>query len=414
MANVFRIPKQSPVIYLAYVNFKKRDADLKRLGVEWVHSMTDEPLRSMLATFIESEQLTVERKRRWWFRDPPKHVIRSFGMGQEEERRYKDATHVITVVAEGHYPHTLGAFAVASGVANAFDGVVVDPHGLPRVLAGTLLKERLSPDGSAAVSKWIVCPFSASDDGLGWMTTTGMGRFGVPNLEMRHIPTGLDDALLSVMNAVAQHVLDAVLAEAPAEIALDEEFTITQSDLARAMGRDTIAAKQTTVRLSFDGVGRNHMEPFIAIGPPMSFKGTLGEWYYAMLDEFLGKPRHPAPLTLAAGDNALERARLRAIAEWPGIRSRFARGLSPSQSLFVKYGFPVSSGKAFLWVGVSKLDAGRITGTLANDGPPDADLKAGTQIVIDEQELSDWVITEGEQRREGGYSIEVLQARQRT
>ncbi|NOU31595.1 MAG: DUF2314 domain-containing protein [Polyangiaceae bacterium] len=411
MANQVRLPRPKDAIYLAYIKLKGKDVDLKRLGTEWVRSMADEPLRSALTAYIASEELTVERKRRWWFRDPPKDILRSFGMGAEEERRYQAASHVVAVIAEGS--RALAAYSVASGIADALDGVVVDPQGLPRVLPQKLLAARISSDESDAVSKWILCPFSTSDDGLGWMTTTGMSRFGLPNLEMRRIPIGLDDALLSVMNAVAQHIVDAAATGShnASDVVLDQDQVITQRDLSRAMGRD-IAAKQTTVRLAFDGIGRDGMAPFVVIEPPASFKGELGEWYYALLSEFLGRPHHPAPLTLPPGDDALERARQRALAEWPEVRDRFARGLSPQQSLFVKHGFAANGVMAFLWVGVTGVDAGRIAGTLANDGPQGSGLNLGMRVTIAEEELGDWMITEGE-RREGGYTIDILQAKQR-
>jgi hypothetical protein len=59
------------------------------------------------------------------------------------------------------------------------------------------------------------------------------------------------------------------------EIVLEEEIVMTSRDLARANDREALDEKQTTVRLTFDGVGREGMAPFILVGPPRSFVSTL-------------------------------------------------------------------------------------------------------------------------------------------
>ncbi|WP_394846757.1 hypothetical protein LZC95_04745 [Pendulispora brunnea] len=54
------------------------------------------------------------------------------------------------------------------------------------------------------------------------------------------------------------------------------------------------------------------MDPFITIGPPASYRGELGQWYYAMLNEFLGRP---AEVPHPARDANVERQE-RSLARW--------------------------------------------------------------------------------------------------
>jgi uncharacterized protein YegJ (DUF2314 family) len=301
---------------------------------------------------------------------------------------------------------------MANGLAARLDGVVLDPHG-PRLLPVASLEEALPADARVIISKHIFCPMSPGDRGA-WMTTVGMRRFGLPNLEMRNFPPNLDE-LLSVMNSVAQRVLREALIQAPetrenlvTEVVLPAEMVITQEDMAAALGEGNASGGKTTVGLSYDGEGRDGMEPFITIGPPASYEGELGEWYYAILSEFLAKPPQAAVVTRAPGDAALERAHARAVSAWPGVRDRFSRGLSPRQKLFVKRGFPVADdGQEFMWVAVTDLQNGEVVGMLANDSAYEKDMRAGKRVRFAEADIFDWMLMDGK-NREGGYSIDAL------
>ncbi|WP_394831574.1 DUF2314 domain-containing protein [Pendulispora rubella] len=305
-----------------------------------------------------------------------------------------------------------GSLAMAKGLAAALDGVILDPQG-PRLLPIRDIEEPLPAGGRAAIAKHIVCPMSDSDDGAMWVTTCGMKRFGLPNLEMRSVPPNLD-SIDVVMNAVAHRVLFGAFKQQHesghtlAEIVIPSEISITQHDMVDAFGGGRAAGGKTRVGLSFDGKGRGAMEPLITIRPPASFTGELGEWYYQMLDEFLEIPPAPAPVVPSSGDDALKRAHERAVREWPDVRERFLRELPPTRKLLVKRGFPKQGGGSeFMWVAVVAVQNGQITGMLANDSAYQNDLRAGKRVTFDEGELFDWMLVDGD-RREGGYSNEAL------
>ena len=50
-------------------------------------------------------------------------------------------------------------------------------------------------------------PFSVGENGLGWITTNGLRKFGLPDLQIRDFPPNLHDNLGWVMNGTARHVL---------------------------------------------------------------------------------------------------------------------------------------------------------------------------------------------------------------
>jgi uncharacterized protein YegJ (DUF2314 family) len=401
----------------AYVKLLPAADDPKRLAVAWVSRRCGDPLRTMLTKFIESDLVIVRAMPKKDGLVPPVDMLRAMRMGQEEERRFEEATHFVLV--EAHFPlrqpplNVFGALAVANALSEAFDGVVIDLQ-LPRLLPIQSQRESFPANGRVVIVNHIVCPMSASDGGALWMTTSGMRRFGLPNFEMRHIPPNLQEVLV-LMNSVAHRVLQEALARTGGDepltaLALPAEIVVTQEDMVAAFGKGEPSAGQTAVRLTFDGKGRGTMEPFITIGPPASYQGELGEWYYTALGELMGKKPQRAPVYRPKGDDALERARLRAVREWPGVKERFSRGLSPQQKLFVKHGFPVDGGGSeFMWVAVVGLQNGQVLGMLANDSSHSDELRAGKRVSFAEDDIFDWMLIDG-QRREGGYSIEALSA----
>ena len=72
-------------------------------------------------------------------------------------------------------------------------------------------------------------PYSSGKDGLSWVTTAGLGKFGLPNLECRDVPPHVTESIAEVMNAIAHQLVARVL-ERPAaderDLVLEDEFTI--------------------------------------------------------------------------------------------------------------------------------------------------------------------------------------------
>jgi hypothetical protein len=287
-----RLPEVIESSYSAYVKLPATHESLKAIAIGWMRSQCDDPFRTTLAEFIVSEQVSVRVVPRGDAPKQPVDILRAMGMGPEEERRFREATHV--VIVDGRSPfrdpplNVFGALATAKGIAASFRGVVLDPQ-MPRLLAiQSLQQPRL--DGRVTAVKHIVCPMAPSLGDVAWMTTVGMRRFGLPNFEMHDVTA----EIMPIMNSIAQRVLDEAFAQARAaraespltEISLPAEILVTWHDTIAAFGEGEVATGKTTVGLSYDGKGRGELEPFIAIGPPASFTGPRSNFPHLMLKEF--------------------------------------------------------------------------------------------------------------------------------
>jgi hypothetical protein len=285
-----RLPEVVESSYRAYVKLPATHPSFKDLATKWVRSHCEEPFQTTLAELIGSEQVRVRAVPRKEVPGQPVDILRAMGMGPEEERRFREATHV--VIVDGEYPFrdlplaVFCALATSNGVAASLRGVVLDPQ-MPRLLPLQSQQHPLPGEGRVMIATHIVCPMLPGDGG--GMRTVGMKRFGLPNFEMHDVPA----EVMPIMNAIAQRVLDEALVQAGtaggstfSEVTLPAELLVTHRDAIAAFGKGDASAGQTKVRLSYDGKGRGELEPFIAIGPPASFTGPRSSWSSVLMTEF--------------------------------------------------------------------------------------------------------------------------------
>jgi uncharacterized protein YegJ (DUF2314 family) len=74
----------------------------------------------------------------------------------------------------------------------------------------------------------------------------------------------------------------------------------------------------------------------------------------------------------------------------------------------VKYSAPIKSGgNEHIWIMVTALGSGTISGTLGNDPVEDIGLNLGDAVTIQTGDVKDWLFTDG-QSMTGGFSIATL------
>jgi hypothetical protein len=157
----------------------------------WLDSNAQDPVRSALGMFIDHGALEFAVKTRDQVPEPPMSLLAYIGMGELEERRIASATHVVVIrTRDSIRKPRLGLWAVIAGAraaASQLDGVVLDPI-LPKVRPIADNTAELPAKLDVHIGNHIVVPFSVGDTGLAWMTTSGMAKFGLPDLELWDLP----------------------------------------------------------------------------------------------------------------------------------------------------------------------------------------------------------------------------------
>jgi uncharacterized protein YegJ (DUF2314 family) len=129
-------------------------------------------------------------------------------------------------------------------------------------------------------------------------------------------------------------------------------------------------------------------------------------WLNHVASELLGGSRD-IRMAKTEGDS-MQRAHERALGELPQIKERFLAGLKPGEVLFVKHGFPTTTGsREYIWAAVNRWQGSRLTVQVANDPNEVEGLRMGMTVLLEEADIFDWMLQLPGDRTEGGYTSKV-------
>jgi hypothetical protein len=397
--------------------------DLIAMAQQWLRGHAQGPLRDALTEYVASPLVMMEVKSAAQIPLPELRLLRAMKLGQEEEQRLTSATHGVMLFASDTLrPPRFGlhaANALAYGIAETTNGVVFDPECV-RVVPIRQYSKSIPETGRPVMVDHICCPTSAGERRLGLITTTGLAKFGLPNLKISHVPADLLTTMSWVVCAIADHLVMATMRlaqerqSAPAELVVDSEFTIRHEEIAAAAGEPKSSAPEgvqgwTTVRLQRakgGQLGRN--EEFLEILPPSSVRIEQSVWCYSVVEDLLG--REDRVMEIKSGSESMEIAHRRAVDELPEIKERVLRGLQPGEILSIKHGFPMPGGnKEYMWIVVNAWKGQTISGTLANEPQSVPNLRAGQTVQVGESEIYDWFLKGADGSLRGNYTSRVLE-----
>jgi uncharacterized protein YegJ (DUF2314 family) len=413
-----------PVLYTVFFIAERGMPSLEDLlGADpmWTRAHVPEPLRPAIADFRKRGLVLGEVVPKKELPELPLQLLESIGTPELEERMLGAATHAVLLRAldVNAAPRTglWSVLAAACDVADRLHGVVFDPEGL-RVITLDKASKFFQRNGAIAIRDHVIVPFSVDERGVGWMTTRGMTKFGLPELEVKDIPPDLLQLSYLVITTgqfLVEHAFNAVRAtppasslEVPPAIRLDDELFAHADGGEWEQGASGVR-RSTLVSLRFPAVPADSGTPFAQIVQPPGVSSDMGVWLYATLVELLG-PRQEPVFHVATDGEAMLAAHARAVAELPGVKGRFLAGLRPGQILYVKHGFPTPHGsKEYMWLVAERWKGSQVVGTLVNEPEDVPELQLGQEVEIEEAAIFDWMIQLSAERREGGYTLEITQ-----
>jgi uncharacterized protein YegJ (DUF2314 family) len=375
------------------------DEDLLAAARSWIAAHVKEPLRAAVERHVGEGGIEIEVVERDELPLPFDDVFENGPGATGARKRFAEAGHAVLVESSGPLARPCvplwAALGAARGIAGATGGLLYDPLTFRFAPDGSL-KEDLPPDGEILITDHIVVPYSLREDGRAWVTTVGLTRFGLPNLECRDVPPHLAESVGTLLNVVARHLVDRVLArpDASRDLALEDEIALEGTGAA-------------LVRLAHTPMGPDGTEPFLTLLPPRRSPVEKGVWLHSLV--MAREPREDRTVPRPAGDPALARAREEARSRLPEVKKRFLAGLAPGEALYVKHAFRGDGAVVeHMWVAVTSWKGEAIEGTLANDPRDIPALKGGQVVEIDEAAVDDWLLRRADDTREGGFSVEVL------
>jgi hypothetical protein len=304
--------------------------------------------------------------------------------------------------------HETVAAGTAAALAAEMRVPVVDMY-VPKILAPEDVLSRL-PDAEYKVNlaDWVQVFQSDEDNGL-WMTTKGLGRFGLPELQIRNVPPQLGQPVTLASSGLANRLLDLWLegigesGEEPRFATLPALIEVGEADVAAAYMTEPRGGGTVAVRLTSDPELEVGSDSFLTVQPPDDFPGSVGEFLANVCEVLFGEQRQDVRY-LRTSDAMADAIRL-ARASLPAIRDRYIAGdLPPSTRLMVKHHVKSANGGEYPWAFVTSWkDPARVLGSSAGDAVRNGRIRAGHPIVIDSGDIVDWALwTDKEGIIEGG------------
>ncbi len=307
--------------------------------------------------------------------------------------------------------------------ARACAAVLASQAGVPLVDAGTskvlaadaaLLTLPGTEDGRFRLADWMLVFQSAGIGGL-WMTTKGLGRFGLPELQVRNVPPQLGQAWTRVLTGLASSLLGIWLnalrdrAE-PAFAQLPAVLEVGEADVARAYDSPVIEGPAVPVRLTFDPSPQAGADSFLSVQPPDDYPASAGEFLAGVCAALFGQ--HELQIRYLAPTDEMKRAMQAARDALPAVRARFLAGdLPPRAQLMIKHEISVPGKAEYPWAYVTSwADSARVLGNSAGDAALDPGFRAGRPIVVHAETIIDWAIwIDGTGIVEGGQTNVIAQ-----
>lgn len=270
----------------------------------------------------------------------------------------------------------------------------------------------------AAVADLVLVPQSAGERGH-WITTKGLGRFGLPELQVLDVPPPLAAPWTSVVTGLAWKLLGEfgdLVAEADDDLAfaeIPETLEVSVADIARAYGAepDEDHLGVATVQFTFEPAVDLDDDSFLTVRAPDTFGRSSGEFHQAVVEDLFGA--EDGEIRYTDGDDDDMRVAMETARGCLDVaRARFEAGEFQHRTLLmVKYRLQVDEHVEFPWMFVTDWsDPERLHGPSAVDAEADPTIRIGRPVAIDADEIADWgVWVDGDGMVEGGWTNAVLQ-----
>lgn len=280
---VLPVPETVSAVYLVPAGWPLYDP----VGVarRYLDTHIGEPLLSVLRDLIDGPLCSIETVPSAEMGGVPGELLRMFGGSAELVEQAERAEHllVVSAMARPGWPpyHEWTARAVATALADALDAPVID-YQIPRITPAAALAATL-PDGRGALrlADWVLVPRSVGVRGA-WLTTKGLGRFGLPELQALDVPPELAEPWSRALTGVASALLarwSTRLREAgwPALVTLPSRLEFTVADVGTAYGEPRPPGGLVAVELALSPSPPSQ-DSFLTVAPPHTYPSSAAEY----------------------------------------------------------------------------------------------------------------------------------------
>lgn len=397
---------------------KEFPSDIKKTVSLAIERHAPETVRKLAAKMLESSLMKIEE---WPKERIPSELLSMLeytGSTAEELKMVREANKFIFIHAVGRpgWPpaHEFGTRAAAASVAMELKSSVVDLYTPASVHLEQAFDSLPPKEETAKLSNWLKVINSAGENGL-WMTSRGLARVGLPDLQSVAVPPQLENSWSCVMTGLAWKIVKVTqpsLNVDTKDLSLPAVVEVTNKDIDEAFGKKVTSKSETVAsfHLSLEK-GRDGAE-YLTIVKPRGDRRTFGEYLADLARQLMGASEEPVVKTTKT--DAMEKAMETAISELPTIRERFLNKRLPKDGkLILKFRVKRGANNEYLWASVTAWkELKEVNAFCGNDSDFDPNLRAGKPLTLSFDSIVDWAVMVDDDIVEGGYTNKVLQQEQ--
>jgi uncharacterized protein YegJ (DUF2314 family) len=358
------------------------------------------------------------------FAAPTEQQIALFGRGLDEAQKKaavasKGALLLVWFLQEGPGNARLReAQTVALDVAKSAKGLLWDET----------TRELFSPEAwkTRRIDGWegdlpdmkrhIAIHYYETDGGRHRAISLGMEKFGLPDLVLADVPRAHTDALTTVIDAVAQELVEGASLEPGGELRVDLR-SIRQpgahDDLLGACEKGATFRGRVQL-VAVEGEEGDPDNRLAELRFPSYPGASEGERQASAFKAIVGVGADR--VSGAAPDDAeLAAVTARVQKRLPAVAAAFRAGLPLGERVTVKAPFQTDDGSLeWMWVGVTDWRGDVVSGDLENEPANVSSLRMGAKVQVKQASIADyvWLAANGD-KKEGGESAEVFERRER-
>lgn len=407
------VPDTTLAIYAVPV--ETRPTNLTEAVVQALKKRMKDPIRGVALNYVGKPFMRLEVWDRSKFPANMSQVVSHTTSSKKSLQIFEKCKNfvVVSCVGKPGWPphHELAARAFAASFALEHNSCVADLY-VPSLLSGDEALSSLAPDAAKLkFSDWLQVLNSSDRDGL-WMTTRGLARAGLPEVQTMGVPPILDNAWTRVMSALSWKVVKLACSGMQNETTgirsqIPSRVEITETDLAEVYGKKLEKNEPAKIELFLSiGKGKDG-EEYLTVSLPKGEKRPFGEYLVSQAKQIVGSSHQRV---VADDSDAIRKAMDDARASLPAIRKRFIAGnLSVGSRLIVKFRITDGTNNEYLWASVASWKSpDELQCYCGNDSQLDPKVRAGQPITLKADNLFDWAVMVNDDIVEGGLTSKVL------
>lgn len=366
---------------------------------------------NLLATSLVSVEIWDKNK----FSSKIQELLKHMHPSLEDLKKFEKSKKFVIVNCIGKvgWPprHELAARSCAASFAKDNNSCIVDLY-FPKLLSADDALETLPLKSQKLDYRdWIKVINSSGERGL-WMTTRGLARSGLPEIQTIDVPPQLDTTWSYVMATLAWKLVKITFLQgnfdsSSTEIEVPSRIQLTAEDLQEVYGDILDNHRPEPIEICLKMKDGRNGDEFLTVVIPNEEKRTYGEYLVLKSKQFMGGTDR---IIQAAASDEMKRAMSKARAVLPEVRKRFlAEKLTPGGALLVKFRVTDGTKNEYLWAYVTSWKTpDEISGYCGNDADLDPKIRAGKPLTLRMDEIFDWAVMVDDKFVEGGLTAKVL------